>query len=94
MLPVQWSSGARKDLAAILHYIAERNPGAALSLKSRIDHVVTQLPSTPYIYRHGRAPGTREIVVHRNYVLTYRIRPTLIRIVAVTHTRRRIPLQS
>ncbi len=92
MLPIQWSVSAREDLATILDHIEERNPSAAIGLQKRIDHAVAQLPANPSLYRRGRRPGTREIVVHQHYIVVYRIRPTAIWIVAVLHARRHFPV--
>ena len=43
------------------------------------------------IYREGRVPGTREIVVHPNYVLIYRIGTDAVWIVNVLHSARQFP---
>lgn len=91
MLTVQWSAGALKDLATILGYLTERNGPAAISLQARIEQITSQLPDHPYLYRRGRIAGTREIVVQQNYIIVYRIGPTAIRIVTVTHARQRFP---
>lgn len=91
MLPVEWRAGARGDLAVIVAYIAERNLDAAQRLKDDIEHAVSQLPVHPYLYRHGRAPGTREIVVHPNYLVVYRVCASVIEVVSVVHARRQYP---
>jgi plasmid stabilization system protein ParE len=41
--------------------------------------------------RPGRRAGTREMVVHSNYILVYRVEEKLVRIVNVLHTRRQYP---
>jgi len=92
MLPVQWLTKARNNLATIIEYIAERNDVAALELQEDIERAASQLPQHPYLYRPGRVAGTREIVVHPNYMIVYRIRPTVIEIVAVLHTRQQYPV--
>jgi plasmid stabilization system protein ParE len=47
MLPILWRAEAQADLAAILEYIAERNPQSALDLYDDIKRVVSQLPHHP-----------------------------------------------
>lgn len=94
MLPVQWLSSARDHLATIIEYIAERNDVAALRLQEDIENAVSQLPQHLYLYRRGRVAGTREIVVHPNYLVVYRIEPTAIEIVAVLHSHQAVPVKS
>ena len=91
MLPIQWRLEALTDLTSILDYIAQRNKTAARDLHRAIDRAVSNLPGSPYLYRAGRVPGTRELVVHSNYLVIYRITPAFIEIVAVAHTRQRYP---
>jgi len=91
MLPVQWLTKARNNLATIIEYIAERNDDAADELQDEIERAASQLPQHPYLYRPGRVAGTRELVVHPNYVIVYRIKPAVIEIVNVLHTRQQYP---
>ncbi|MED7666620.1 type II toxin-antitoxin system RelE/ParE family toxin [Pseudomonas moraviensis subsp. stanleyae] len=44
----------------------------------------------PHLYRKGRSPGTREIVVHPNYVVIYEVTDR-IEILSVLHTRQEYP---
>ena len=87
MLSVQWRSEAEADLETILTYIAERNPTAAYDLLADIEQATSQLPQHPYLYRHGRVAGTRELVVHPNYLIVYRVTTAAIEIINVLHTR-------
>ena len=91
MLPVKWRDEARGDLRQIISFIAERNVEAAAALGAAIEHASEQLPHFPYMYRPGRSPGTREVVVHPNYILVYRVGADVIEIVAVVHARRNYP---
>ena len=94
MLSIQWLPQARDNLATIIEYIAERNELAALDLADDIERATSQLPQHPYLYRRGRVAGTREIVVHPNYLVVYRIQPTVIEIVTVLHSRQQYPTTS
>ncbi|NCN23821.1 MAG: type II toxin-antitoxin system RelE/ParE family toxin, partial [Gallionella sp.] len=86
MLPVLWRTKARSGLALITGYIAERNPIAAQRLKDAIEQSVSNLPQHPYLYRSGLVAGTREIVVHPNYVVVYRVTIFAIEIINVLHS--------
>jgi addiction module RelE/StbE family toxin len=87
---VEWRPEARAELRVILEYILERNTLAASSLSESIEAATTALPDHPYLYRLGRIPGTREIVVHPNYLVVYRI-TDWIEIVTVLHARQEYP---
>ena len=91
MPPVEWRAQASADLEDILSYIADRNESAAESLNEAIEQATSQLPQHPYLYRLGRADGTREIVVHPNYLVIYRVTSVAIEIVAVVHARQQYP---
>lgn len=91
MLPILWRAEAQADLAAILEFIAERNPQSALALYDDIARLVSQLPYHPYLYRLGRVPGTRELVAHPNYVVVYQVGYAVIEIVSVVHSRKHYP---
>ena len=89
-LPLDWTDEATSDLVEIADYIAPRNFAASQRLIAAIRHAAETLPDHPYLYRPGRVAGTREAVVHPNYILVYRVRET-IEILAVLHARRRYP---
>lgn len=91
MLPVLWRAEAQADLAAILEFIADRNPQAALALYDAVERVVSQLPHHPYLYRLGRVSGTRELVAHPNYIVVYRVAVTSIEVISVLHSRQQYP---
>ena len=91
MLPVVWLESADEDLNAIVAYIRERNPTAALSLAERLIEDADNLGILPAHYRRGRVPGTHEFVSHPNYILVYRRTLTVIEILNVIHARQRYP---
>jgi toxin ParE1/3/4 len=88
---IVWRSGASADLVEIISYIAERNPQAAAKLKAAIEDAVVPLAEHPYLYRPGRVSGTREIVVHPNYIVVYQVGLEQIEVVAVLHARQQYP---
>ncbi|MCP2055598.1 type II toxin-antitoxin system RelE/ParE family toxin [Pseudomonas sp. ChxA] len=87
---VEWRPEARAELRAILNYIVEHNVAAASLLNEAIEAATTALPQHPYLYRLGRVSGTREIVVHPNYLVIYRI-TDWIEILTVLHARQEYP---
>ena len=91
MLTLIWNEAALQNLEAIVAYIADRNYPAALNLKSRIEACAERLPDHPFMYRSGRSPGTREAVVHPNYVLVYRVGNDAVEVVNVIHSRQQYP---
>jgi len=91
VLAVEWKAAARYDLAEICDYIEQRNPMAAAAVHADIVKAVEQLPEHPYLYRAGRVPGTRELVVHPNYIVIYRVLTDRIEVLGVLHAAREYP---
>ena len=88
---VRWRPVAEADRDRIVDYIAQDNPVAATELGDAIDRRVAGLPEHPRLYRVGRVRGTREMVVHPNYVVVYRIARGEIEILRVLHSARQWP---
>lgn len=91
MFPIEWRDSARADLRDIITYVADRNPDAAARLNLVIEHAAERLSQFPYMHRTGRTPHTREVVVHPNYILIYRVSATQVEILNVVHSRRQYP---
>ncbi|GAA0691062.1 type II toxin-antitoxin system RelE/ParE family toxin [Dyella marensis] len=91
MPDVEWRQTARADLLAIIDYISDDNPDAAQRLKDDIETRVAGLPAQPKLYRTGRVPGTREMVVHPNYVVVYAELGNVIAILRVLHAAQQWP---
>ncbi|MGP9591282.1 MULTISPECIES: type II toxin-antitoxin system RelE/ParE family toxin [unclassified Halomonas] len=91
MLTVEWRPQALDALEAIAAYLSERNPYAAEVLYQAIVESAEALPQHPYLYRLGRVTGTREVVVHPNYLVIYRVTTDHIAIVDVLHARQEYP---
>lgn len=90
MARLGWRDEARADLLDILNYISDFNPAAADRLNAMIEHAAEQLQTHPFIHRPGRVPGTREAVVHPNYILIYRVAED-IEILTIVHARQQCP---
>lgn len=91
MLRLVWGAEALDDLERIIGYIADRNPDAAERLQDVIERTAEQRPNYPYLYRPGGVAGTREAVVHPNYVVVYRVDRDTIDALAVVHARQQYP---
>jgi toxin ParE1/3/4 len=94
MLPIVWLPAARRNLAAIIGFIAQENPTAARRMKSLIEDAVLPLAEHPYLFRAGRVAGTREVVAHPNYVVVYRVTGTVVLVLRVLHARQQYPKSS
>ncbi len=86
-----WRESALDDLDNILTYIGERDFPAALRLQDTIEAYAERLTQYPLMYRSGRLPGTREALVHPNYLLVYRVGNDAVEILSVVHSRREYP---
>ena len=93
-LEIYWTEPAVTDLEHVEAYVAKDNPSAAVNLVlSIIDVVEKTLPSYPGVGREGRLLGTRELVVHENYLVPYRVKGKNIEILRVLHVARKWPIQ-
>ncbi len=88
---VQWSEEATTDLVEIVDYIEQRNALAAHSLHAAIVQAAENLPHMPYLFRPGRVAGTREHVVHPNYIMVYQVGADVIDVLRVLHSRQQYP---
>lgn len=82
---------AFQDLDDIYGYIYQDNPAAAEELLEGLHKKIAALPAHPKIYRAGRVPGTREMIVRTNYVVVYKENSDAIIILRVLHTAREWP---
>lgn len=91
MLLVIWTDQAAADLESIADYVGERNLPAARRLVELIYSSAESLGERPYLYRSGREPGTREAVVHPNYIVVYRVEATAVRVLRILHASQQYP---
>ncbi|WP_313137863.1 type II toxin-antitoxin system RelE/ParE family toxin [Paracoccus jeotgali] len=85
MPELEWTAPAIADLLAIIDYISDDNPDAALALMDEIQGKVAQLPAHPKRCRPGRVEGTRELVVRPNYIVVYTETPMVVTVLRVLH---------
>jgi toxin ParE1/3/4 len=86
-----WTPEAIADRRAIYDYIETDNPGAALALDELFSAQANRLLEHPALGRWGRVAGTRERVVHRNYLLIYDTTADQVRVLRVLHAARQWP---
>jgi toxin ParE1/3/4 len=67
------------------------NPSAALALDLLFSDKAARLLKHPGLGRLGRLKGTRELVVHRHYLLVYNVVSDAVQILRVLHTARAWP---
>ena len=91
-MTARWTRAALSDLATIHAHITADNAAAANALRDRaIGFVETVLAVQPGIGRPGRVEGTREAVIHPNYIMVYRVTEGVAEILAVRHVARMWP---
>jgi len=82
---LKWSRSALVDLQAIFEHIALDNPQAAHALAAGFRQTDEHLTAHPFIGRRGELEGTRELMLHRNYLLTYRVSSEAVEILQIWH---------
>lgn len=77
---------ALEDREAIMDYIAQDNPIAAINVDDEIERQADQLIEHPKLGRAGRVKGTRELVISGTpYIIAYQIDKESIKVIRVIH---------
>ena len=87
-MTVKWSKTALANLASITQYIERDNVTRAKTFVQEIRQKTNVLAEFPGMGRPGRVLGTRELVVHENYIVPYRVRGGDVEILRVHHVAR------
>ncbi|PWF46832.1 type II toxin-antitoxin system RelE/ParE family toxin [Massilia glaciei] len=90
-MTVKWTKTALANLISIVEFIERDNPERAKSFAMEIQSKTNRLTEFPSIGRPGRVTGTRELVIHPNYIISYRVRGDVVEILRVQHVARRWP---
>ena len=90
-MQINWSEQALSEVENIVNYIAEHNVVAALEMDDLIRNSVMILKQMPRAGRYGRVANTRELVIHRNYIVIYEIGLDSITILNVKHAGQKYP---
>ncbi|KKO46209.1 addiction module antitoxin [Arsukibacterium ikkense] len=91
MRELNWKQAAKADFFTIVEFIADDNISAAQQLKDLIETKTLMLVTHPELYRSGRVAGTREMVVHPNYIVVYTASDTEVLILRVLHAAQQWP---
>ena len=84
-MKLEWTRAALADLRQILDFIAQDNPQAARALAAGFRQTAEHLTAHPFIGRRGEIEGTRELMLQRNYLLTYRVGSEAVEILQIWH---------
>lgn len=93
---IEWRPMAREDLRAIVRHIGKDNPTRSKSFGKALRDKTQPLAQHPELGRKGR-PGLpdwlRELVVHPNYIVFYRVlaEARIIEILRVKHAAQQTP---
>ncbi|MBV8501399.1 MAG: type II toxin-antitoxin system mRNA interferase toxin, RelE/StbE family [Paucibacter sp.] len=79
------------DRDAIMVYIAQDNPTAAIDLDLEFEANAEKARLRPKLYKAGRVKGTREVVVRPNYVMVYRVIGNVVEVLRVLHAAQQWP---
>lgn len=91
-MEVRWSPEAAADFTAIIRYIRNDNPSAALQVARAIYNAIAQLNTFPNRGRPGRVNGTRELLLQNlPFIVVYRVKENLVEIVRLLHGAQRWP---
>ena len=82
---LRWTKTALRSVDEIASFIAQDNPRRATSFVRELQSAVTTLEMHPGMGRAGRVPGTRELVLHKNYITIYRVRGDDVEILRLHH---------
>lgn len=93
---IVWRPLAETDLCNIIDYIAQDNPIRAEAFGQELRNKLLPLAQHPKMGRAGR-PGlpafVRELIVHRNYIVLYRVldEARIVDVLRVKHAAQRLP---
>ena len=87
---IKWTRGALASVDDIAGFIAKDNPARATSFVLELQAAVAKLQAHPGMGRAGRVPGTRELVLHKNYIAINRVRGDNVEILRLHHAARNL----
>ncbi len=83
---VEWSRRALRSPDAIGDCIANGNPKRAVTFTHELFHQVDRLAQFPSMGRLSERQDVREFIVHKNYLVSYRLRPDRIEVLDIWHS--------
>ena len=82
---LRWLPSAENSLLSIVDFIGEDKPEAAAVFAGQVRSTVASLATLPHRARAGRVATTRELVVHPNYIVVYRVTAETVDILRIRH---------
>lgn len=89
-MALKWTRTALRSVDEIAGFIATDSPTLATSFVRELNDAVNKLQAHPGMGRAGRVPGTRELVLHKNYIAIYRVRGDDVEILRLHHVAREL----
>ena len=89
-MSIKWTKTALRSVDEIAGYIGQDNPTRATTFVLELQNAVNKLQAHPGMGRAGRVPGTRELVLHKNYIAIYRARGDDVEILRLHHVARKL----
>lgn len=91
-MKIHWSPEAVTDFTAIIQYIRQDNPPAALRVAQSIYKSIARLGKFSNLGRSGLVDGTRELPLPRlPFVVVYRVKENVVEIARLLHGAQRWP---
>ena len=84
-MKIEWTERAFDDMRRISDYISQDNRPAAKKLIQGFRRSAKHLALHPFLGRRTEFEGVRELVVHPNYLLSYRVGTERIQILQLWH---------
>jgi addiction module RelE/StbE family toxin len=82
---LRWTNRALGRLDEIATFISKDNPTRATTFVKELRNKVDILKSHQ-LGKAGRLFGTKELVLHQNYLAVYRVKDDEVQIIAILHT--------
>jgi toxin ParE1/3/4 len=90
-MKIKWTKRASENLSKVLSHIAQDNQNASKKFLALTLEKVDSLETFPLLGRAGIVSGTRELVIHENYIVYYRIQDEQVQILRLLHVKRQYP---
>jgi len=87
-MELRWTLGALANLDSIAFYIAENNPARATTFVRELPEKVESLKKFQ-VGHAGRIFGTKELVIHQNYLAIHRVKNSQVQILRIQHVAQR-----
>lgn len=90
-MKLEWLPSAETALLRITTHIAEDDPNAAARFLRQVREKTSLLAHFPRMGRATEDIDTRELIVHRNYLVTYAAQEDRVQILQIWHMARQRP---